>query len=269
MDEKNKPTYNINGRVIDTDSRRGIAGLRVEAWDKDLIHNDLVGSAETDAEGRFQIGFTRSYFGEALEGGPDLFFKVFSGDEQVASTEESVQWDADGAVKVEIPMPQPGGGEQPATLGGGEGLAPLNLNKLSAREVGTATRNFVKATQLGRVKEMAAALAPDFSFIDERGGMVMAAACMSTLEDKVSNPPPEFENVARLKVNSFNMAEVTTRTFGGTVVETMVYTDNVTVRESTSRKVTTFNRSFRWTNVWVEHEGGYKLALTQLTPIQA
>ena len=41
---------------------QGIAGLRVEAWDKDMICNDLVGSAVTNEQGAFKIEFTSSYF---------------------------------------------------------------------------------------------------------------------------------------------------------------------------------------------------------------
>ena len=56
--------FQIAGHIIDRRSRQGLAGLRVEAWDKDLIVNDLVGSAVTDAQGRFEISFTQSYFSE-------------------------------------------------------------------------------------------------------------------------------------------------------------------------------------------------------------
>ncbi len=102
--------YQINGRVIDVKSRRGLKGLRVEAWDKDQIFDDLVGSTETDADGRFHIGFDRSYFSELFfDREPDLFFKVFSGGELIKSTQDSVLWNVKaGATSVEIAVPWAG-----------------------------------------------------------------------------------------------------------------------------------------------------------------
>lgn len=38
---KQKNTYSITGRIIDAKTR-SVAGLRVEAWDKDLIIDILV-----------------------------------------------------------------------------------------------------------------------------------------------------------------------------------------------------------------------------------
>ena len=93
MPQTSKTKFRISGRVIDRKTRRGIAGLRVEAWDKDLIFHDLVGSAVTDAEGAFRIEFDESYFkGIFLDRLPDLFFKVFREDTLLRSTEASVLW---------------------------------------------------------------------------------------------------------------------------------------------------------------------------------
>ena len=39
--------FKISGHVIDIETKRGIKGLRVEAWDKDLIVPDLVGGTTT------------------------------------------------------------------------------------------------------------------------------------------------------------------------------------------------------------------------------
>ncbi len=54
MAKKANQTFRITGRVIDSTSQQGIAGLRVEAWDKDMVFNDLVGSAVTDEQGAFR-----------------------------------------------------------------------------------------------------------------------------------------------------------------------------------------------------------------------
>ncbi|MGC1376962.1 MAG: hypothetical protein WA821_12090 [Anaerolineales bacterium] len=43
--------FQITGQVISQQSRQGLPGLCVEAWDKDMILNDMVGSAVTNAAG--------------------------------------------------------------------------------------------------------------------------------------------------------------------------------------------------------------------------
>lgn len=111
--KKRDYTYQINGRVIEEAWGRGVPGLRVEAWDYDMLRNDLVGSAVTDDEGRFQIEFSAGYYRELfLDRRPDLFFRVFSGEELITSTEETVMWNvAAGAIPVEIAVPLASGGD--------------------------------------------------------------------------------------------------------------------------------------------------------------
>ncbi|MBL0136047.1 MAG: carboxypeptidase regulatory-like domain-containing protein [Chitinophagaceae bacterium] len=87
-----KQTYNISG-VIKDNSKKGISNLRVEAWDKDLLIDDFVGEATTDKNGKFKIGFTVKRFRELfLDRKPDIFFKVYSGEILLHSTEQSVVW---------------------------------------------------------------------------------------------------------------------------------------------------------------------------------
>ena len=86
-------TFQINGRIIDRTTKKGIPDLQIEAWDKDLIFDDLVGSAITDVEGYFRIEFTETHYQECfLDRQPDLFFKVFRQSRLLTSTENSVLW---------------------------------------------------------------------------------------------------------------------------------------------------------------------------------
>ncbi|WP_346294139.1 hypothetical protein [Sphaerothrix gracilis] len=86
-------TFRIFGRVIDRQTRFGLAKLNIEAWDKDLICNDLVGSTVTDEHGNFQLEFDSTYFQELFfDRQPDLFFKIFNQNTLIKSTENSVLW---------------------------------------------------------------------------------------------------------------------------------------------------------------------------------
>ncbi|HVZ38032.1 MAG TPA: neuraminidase-like domain-containing protein [Candidatus Kapabacteria bacterium] len=92
--------YLITGRVIGSQTRLGIAGLHVEAWDRDHVIDDAIGSSLTDTSGNFQIGFTQDLFGEKA---PSIFFKVYSRDTVLADTERSTTWNAaNGDAPVEI-----------------------------------------------------------------------------------------------------------------------------------------------------------------------
>ena len=115
----------ITGHIIDRQTGRGISGLRIEAWDKDLFFDDLVGSAETDAEGFFAIRFNEEHFKELIARRPDLYFRLFVADEAIpgeafeltvtpphgeplSGTGDSVFWKlAPGETKVSIRLALP------------------------------------------------------------------------------------------------------------------------------------------------------------------
>lgn len=108
--EKPRATFRISGALIDSKTQCGLSGLIIEAWDKDFIYPDLVGSTITDGQGRFQIEFDESYFQEVFsDRRPDLFFKVLDKDELLRSTEDSILWNVSAGnteiyIKVDAPL---------------------------------------------------------------------------------------------------------------------------------------------------------------------
>ncbi len=79
----NTNEFKITGRTVDSQTNAGIPGIHIEAWDKDLIFDDLVGSAATDAEGRFDLDFDERHFKELIQRRPDLYFKLFQNGVQI------------------------------------------------------------------------------------------------------------------------------------------------------------------------------------------
>ncbi len=67
----------VTGVVVARDGGGPVPRAEVEVYDKDLLHNDHLGTAVTDAEGRFHVAFAWSDYKDAfLEGRPDIFVKV-------------------------------------------------------------------------------------------------------------------------------------------------------------------------------------------------
>lgn len=126
MARKAKKIFHITGRVLDRKSEQGVANLRVEAWDKDAIIDDFVGSAVTREGGVFEIKFDQSHFRELFsDKQPDLYFKVFGDDKLIKSTEDSVLWnvktpETEIVIEVNLPAekPEPDGKPQPFKVAG-------------------------------------------------------------------------------------------------------------------------------------------------------
>lgn len=98
----------IRGRVIDRNFHAGVMGVQVEAWDKDLLVNDYIGTTTTDSDGAFELKFDSVYFQELFcDRQPDLFFKIFHKGELVRSTENSVIWNLEAGeteIGIEVEM---------------------------------------------------------------------------------------------------------------------------------------------------------------------
>lgn len=73
----------ICGRVVVCDTGAPVSGVKVSAFDVDWLQDDPLGSAITDATGKFRIDYVAADFKKdvlglniELFGGPDLYFKV-------------------------------------------------------------------------------------------------------------------------------------------------------------------------------------------------
>lgn len=87
------PSDTIRGQLVVS----GLTGqpmtqLRVEAWDRDGKVRTRLGAATPDANGAFTITIDERMRRDVAERQPDLYFKVFSGEREIADTRSQVLW---------------------------------------------------------------------------------------------------------------------------------------------------------------------------------
>jgi hypothetical protein len=100
----NEAKYSIRGRVLDAASGCPLAGLHIRAYDRDLMWDDCLGTADTDARGDFRIQFFTQDFKEPLEGQPEIYIVVYGPDLNQLHFTEPVVADATN-VQIEIRIP--------------------------------------------------------------------------------------------------------------------------------------------------------------------
>jgi hypothetical protein len=110
MNMSKQKKYSIRGTVTNKATGKGIPNLVVEAWDKDLLIDDLLGSTKTDTSGTFILTFDESYYEElCFDRKPDIFFKVYYQGKLLARTEDSVLWNVqkrERVIDISISMAQ-------------------------------------------------------------------------------------------------------------------------------------------------------------------
>ena len=99
--------FRIEGVVVEKESRRPLADLTVRAFDKDVMKDDHLGDARTDAEGQFEIHFTDAAFKDILESRPDIYLCIFhdGGGEPLHDTSYAIRENASHEEYFEIEIP--------------------------------------------------------------------------------------------------------------------------------------------------------------------
>jgi hypothetical protein len=95
--------FRVRGVVREKESGRGLPGLTVRAYDRDIVLDDDLGGVATDDAGGFELVFTEPQFQELFETRPDLYLRVFDpAGRLVHSTEDAIRWDAHVEERYEI-----------------------------------------------------------------------------------------------------------------------------------------------------------------------
>ena len=84
----------ISGIIKELESGRPLEGLYVKAHDKDLLFDDLLGSAFSSTDGGFRIISSPEDFRDFFEQKPDVYITVHGPDAKklIHSTENEVRW---------------------------------------------------------------------------------------------------------------------------------------------------------------------------------
>ena len=91
----------VSGTVTNEEGK-GLAGLLVKAYDRDVKYDDLLGAVTTNAKGHYKIVYKTQDFSEA-EAAPDLFVEVYDMQQrQLFSTRNNTRYDAGDDETIDI-----------------------------------------------------------------------------------------------------------------------------------------------------------------------
>lgn len=102
--------HTVKGKVVRIDNGDPVDGALVEVWDRDSGTDDALGTATTDASGKFELSFGLLEYLELFptDFKPDLYFVVHLDGEFVGSTRHATLWNVEGnTTNVEIKVDPP------------------------------------------------------------------------------------------------------------------------------------------------------------------
>jgi fermentation-respiration switch protein FrsA (DUF1100 family) len=100
-------TFTITGTVKVAETGIGLPGLFIKAYDKDILFDDLLGSAISGEGGQFEVISEMEDFRDFFDVKPDIYLKVYThdGKKEIYSTESGVRWNAGRFEEFDIRIP--------------------------------------------------------------------------------------------------------------------------------------------------------------------
>jgi hypothetical protein len=172
-------TFRIFGTVKEAESGIGLAGLFVKAYDKDLLFDDLLGSAYTKEGGRFEIVTEAEDFRDFFERKPDIYLKILTPDASklLHSTADAVRWEAGRIEHFDVRIPRRKLGK----------LAPKRRVRMFDNN-GEERRDFDVGESLSvRIEGVRPETAHDVIVRDGRGAKIFAVRLMSDTRGDISD----------------------------------------------------------------------------------
>ena len=100
----------VIGTVVEEESGKPLAGLQVRAFDKDILFDDKLGVALTDAAGAFRINYSQLDFSSFLgtETTPELYIRIYdaTGKKLLFTSEKAIRNEPQVEERYDIKIPK-------------------------------------------------------------------------------------------------------------------------------------------------------------------
>src|SRR3569623_1237686 len=179
--------YEILGRVVEAQSGKGVPGVVVAAYDKDLVFDDFLGEVLSTGTGDCRIFYDESRFSSPADRKPDLYLRVKTlAGQELLSTKASARKNASPREEMQVTLPAEVVAKAGLTTVDGEPLKPISRDALATLTCLPATLDDDLA------KQIRDDLAGKASVLE------MFQDWANQLRDSVDNDALPFRKMARL-----------------------------------------------------------------------
>jgi len=124
--------YEILGRVVEAQSGKGVPGVVVAAYDKDLVFDDFLGEVLSTVTGDFRIVYDETRFSSPFDRKPDLYLRVKTlAGQELLNTKASARKNASAREEMQVALPAEVVAKAGLTTADGEPLKPLSREALT------------------------------------------------------------------------------------------------------------------------------------------